>query len=146
MYSVFQVTGMIEGFLGVWNFNYQIFCSRKFGEYFFRWLYLSRDFWGIQNNPKICACGSAHISWLCSSSNKVQLTLLRLGNLVWIFWIFFLSYSIHQRSKFFKINFHHLILEWLQNTQPTRSLTWKTTPAVAEDFMFCYAEYLKLSE
>ena len=110
MYSVFQVTGMIEGFLGVWNFDYQIFCSRKFGEYFFRWLYLSRDFWGIQNNPKICACGSAHISWLCSSSNKVQLTLLRLGNLVLDFLDFFsqlLNTSEEQifLNKFSSFNF-----------------------------------------
>ena len=37
---------------------------------------------GIQNNLKICACGSARVSQLCSSANKVQLTLLRLGNLV----------------------------------------------------------------
>ena len=37
---------------------------------------------GIQNNLKICACGSALVSQLCSSANKVQLTLLRLRNLV----------------------------------------------------------------
>ena len=82
MYSVFQVTGMIEGFLGFEIFDYWIFWGRKCGEYFFRWLNLSRDFLGIQNNRKICACGSARVSQLCSSANKVQLTLLRLGNLV----------------------------------------------------------------
>ena len=44
---------------------------------------------GIQNNLKICACGSARVSQLCSSANKVQLTLLRLGNLVLDFLDFF---------------------------------------------------------
>ena len=36
----------------------------------FWWLDLSRDFLGIQNNPKIR--GSARISWLRSPANKVQ--------------------------------------------------------------------------
>ena len=44
MYSVFQVTGMIEGFLGFEIFGYRIFCGRKFGKYFFRCLNLSRVF------------------------------------------------------------------------------------------------------
>ena len=69
-------------FWGFEIFNYRIFGSRKCGEYFCRWLNLSRDFLGIQNNVKICAFGSARVSQLCSSANKVQLTLLRLGNLV----------------------------------------------------------------
>ena len=98
-------------FWGFEIFNYRIFGSRKCGEYFCRWLNLSRDFLGIQNNVKICACGSARVSQLCSSANKVQLTLLRLGNLVLDILDFFLSYSIHQRSKSFIINFYHSILE-----------------------------------
>ena len=69
-------------FWGFEIFDYRIFWGRKCGEYFFRWLNLSRDFLGIQNNLKICACGSARVSQLCSSANKVQLTLLRFGNLV----------------------------------------------------------------
>ena len=51
-----------------------------------------------------------------------------------------------EEQIFYDKFFYHLILERLQNTQPTKSLTWKTTPAVAKDFMFCYAEYLKLSK
>ena len=77
---------------------------------FFRWLNLSRDFLGIQNNLKICACGGARISQLCSSANKVQLTLLRLGNLVLDFLDFFsqlLNTSEEQifYNKFLSFNF-----------------------------------------
>ena len=36
------------------------FCVGKFGKYFFRWLDLSRDFFGYQNNLKIH--GSASVS------------------------------------------------------------------------------------
>ena len=55
--SWFQLTGMIKGFFGVWNFRYWNF---------FGWLDLIRDFWGIQNivkirgsawvYPSLCAC------------------------------------------------------------------------------------------
>ena len=50
LYSGFRVTGMIEGFLGL-KFSIPVFFFvGKFG-----WLDLSRDFFGIQNNLKICA-------------------------------------------------------------------------------------------
>ena len=39
----------------------------KFGKYFFGWTDLSRDVLGIQNNLK--NCGSACVSWPCSSAN-----------------------------------------------------------------------------
>ena len=65
---------------------------------------------GIQNNLKICACGSARVSHLCSSANKVQLTLLRLRNLVLDFLDFFsqlLNTSEEQIffKKFLSFNF-----------------------------------------
>ena len=41
------MTRMIEGVLGFEIFNYRIFCVGKFGKYFWGWLYLSRDFWGV---------------------------------------------------------------------------------------------------
>ena len=89
---------------------------------------------GIQNNLKICACGSARVSQLCSSANKVQLTVLRLGNLVLDFLDFFSQLlNTSEEQIFFKKNFYHSILELLQNTQPPKSLTWKNTPAVTED-------------
>ena len=86
------------------------FGGRKCGEYSFRWLNLSRDFLGIQNNLKICACGGARVSQLSSSANKVRLTLLRLGNLVLDFFFFFsrlLNTSEEQifYNKFFSFNF-----------------------------------------
>ena len=56
---------------------------------------------GIQNNLKICACGSAHVSQLCSSANKVQLTLLRLGNLVLDILDFFFSVTQYIRGANF---------------------------------------------
>ena len=49
----------------------------KFGRYFFRWLDLSRGFFGIQNNLKIR--GSARVSRPRSSANKVQPNLILPG-------------------------------------------------------------------
>ena len=48
-------------FLGLTlNFSISGFFGRKFGKYFFVWLdlsrYLSRNFWGIENNLNICIC------------------------------------------------------------------------------------------
>ena len=56
---------------------------------------------GIQNKLKICARGSAHVSRLLNSVNKVQPNLLKLGNSVLDFLDSFFSYSIHQKSKSF---------------------------------------------
>ena len=56
-----------------WGLKFSIpglFWEGKFGKYFFGWLDLSRDFWGIQNNLKIR--GSARLSRPRSSA--------------WIFW------------------------------------------------------------
>ena len=57
-------------FLGLKFFILGFFWVGKFGKYFFGWLDLSRNLLGIQNNLKIR--GSAHVSWLHSSANKVQ--------------------------------------------------------------------------
>ena len=76
---------------------------------------------GNQNNLKICACGSAHVSPLRSSANKVQLTLLRLGNLVLDFFFQLLNTSEEH-------SFYIITLERLQNTRPTKSLTKKILP------------------
>ena len=71
-----QAMGMTEGFWGGLKFSSPGFVlGRKFSQVFFGWLDLSRDFLGIQNNLKIC--GSACISWPCSSANKVKPNLFR---------------------------------------------------------------------
>ena len=45
-YPGFQVTGMIEGFLGALKFRFREFLGRKIWLVFFGWLDLSRDFSG----------------------------------------------------------------------------------------------------
>ena len=49
--SGFQVTGMIEGFFGVWNFRlWDFFGVAKFGKYFSVWPDLSWDFFGYSEH------------------------------------------------------------------------------------------------
>ncbi len=62
-YSGFQVMGMIQGLIFWGGLKFSIpgfFGIGKFGKYFFGWLDLSRNFWGIKNNVKIrgstCPC------------------------------------------------------------------------------------------
>ena len=44
-YSGFQVTGLIEGFLGMWIFPFRNFLGKKIWQVFFGgWLYFSKDF------------------------------------------------------------------------------------------------------
>jgi len=51
----FQVTGMIKGYLEVFEiFNSESLFVGKFGKYFWRWLDISRDILAIRNNLKIC--------------------------------------------------------------------------------------------
>ena len=89
-YSRFQVTGIIERFLGVWNSRFGDFPVGTFGKYFFGRHDLSRYFLGVQNNLKIR--GSARISQRRSSANKVQPNFnafwkfLRLENSARVFW------------------------------------------------------------
>ena len=134
----------MEGFFWVWNyFSIPGFLGVHVGNLasFFGvgWLL------GIQNKLKICVRGSAHVSRLRNSVNKVQPNLLRLGNSVLDFLDSFFSYSIHQKSKSFCIIIIYFgaVAEYPAHQIPYLK---KTTSPVPQDFMFYYVKYLKLSE
>ena len=119
-YLGFQVTRMIEGFLGVWNFQFQdFFRVGNLGRNFFGWLGSIREFWGYSKQTEdLCSDG---ISWPHTSAKLISTTklvfqnfifhlisfnafwkFLRLGNSAWDFFsVFFFFYCWWGRGEIF---------------------------------------------
>ena len=111
-YLGFQVTRMIEGFFGVWNFQFQdFFRVGNLGRNFFGWLSSIREFWGYSKQSEdLCSDG---ISWPHTSAKLISTTklvfqnfifhlisfnafwkFLRLGNSAWDFFSVFFFFIV----------------------------------------------------